>query len=115
MRRRVAEFFGREPETGIDPDQAVALGAALQAMAMKDVAARPPVRSMGPPPPVGGPLQWDVRWVPSGPPAVRYESPQTQPPRPRRFRAPFRAITFVVAVLTAVGVAGGLWLLGLRP
>ena len=54
VRRRVAEFFGREPETEIDPDQAVALGAALQAMAMKDVAARPPVRSMGPPPPWGG-------------------------------------------------------------
>ena len=31
VRRAVAELFGREPYTGIDPDQAVALGAAIQA------------------------------------------------------------------------------------
>jgi molecular chaperone HscA len=31
VRRAVAEFFGREPHTEIDPDQAVALGAAIQA------------------------------------------------------------------------------------
>jgi len=31
VRRAVAEFFGREPYTDIDPDQAVALGAAIQA------------------------------------------------------------------------------------
>ena len=31
VRRVVAELFGREPHTGIDPDQAVALGAAIQA------------------------------------------------------------------------------------
>jgi len=31
VRRAVAEFFGKEPLTGIDPDQVVALGAATQA------------------------------------------------------------------------------------
>ncbi|MBE0599697.1 MAG: Fe-S protein assembly chaperone HscA [Burkholderiaceae bacterium] len=31
VRRAVAEFFGQEPLTGIDPDQVVALGAATQA------------------------------------------------------------------------------------
>lgn len=31
VRRRVAEFFGREPLTTLDPDQVVAIGAALQA------------------------------------------------------------------------------------
>lgn len=31
VRRRVAEFFGLEPYTAIDPDQVVALGAAVQA------------------------------------------------------------------------------------
>jgi molecular chaperone HscA len=31
VRAAVAAFFGREPYTGIDPDQAVALGAAIQA------------------------------------------------------------------------------------
>ena len=31
VRRAVAAYFGREPHTGIDPDQAVALGAAIQA------------------------------------------------------------------------------------
>ncbi|MEK8033396.1 Fe-S protein assembly chaperone HscA [Ideonella sp. DXS29W] len=31
VRRTVAQFFGREPYTDIDPDQAVALGAAIQA------------------------------------------------------------------------------------
>jgi molecular chaperone DnaK (HSP70) len=31
VRRRVGEFFGREPFTAIDPDKAVALGAAMQA------------------------------------------------------------------------------------
>ncbi len=34
VRRRVAEFFGREPLSNIDPDQVVALGAALQAEAL---------------------------------------------------------------------------------
>ena len=31
VRRRVGEFFGLEPYTGVDPDQVVALGAAVQA------------------------------------------------------------------------------------
>jgi molecular chaperone HscA len=31
VRRAVGDFFGRAPHTGIDPDQAVALGAAIQA------------------------------------------------------------------------------------
>ncbi len=31
VRRRVAEFFGRKPYTGLDPDLVVALGAAVQA------------------------------------------------------------------------------------
>jgi molecular chaperone DnaK len=31
LRRRVAEFFGRAPASGVDPDESVALGAALQA------------------------------------------------------------------------------------
>lgn len=31
VRRRVAEFFGREPHVGLDPDEVVALGAAAQA------------------------------------------------------------------------------------
>ncbi len=31
LRRRVAEFFGRTPESGVDPDESVAVGAALQA------------------------------------------------------------------------------------
>ncbi len=31
VRRAVADFFGREPHTGLDPDQVVALGAAAQA------------------------------------------------------------------------------------
>jgi molecular chaperone DnaK len=31
LRRRVAEFFGRPPASGVDPDESVAIGAALQA------------------------------------------------------------------------------------
>lgn len=31
LRRKVAEFFGQEPLTNVDPDQVVAIGAALQA------------------------------------------------------------------------------------
>lgn len=31
VRKRVAEFFGREPQTDLNPDEVVALGAALQA------------------------------------------------------------------------------------
>jgi len=34
VRRRVAEVFGREPLAGIDPDEVVAVGAALQAEAL---------------------------------------------------------------------------------
>lgn len=34
VRRRVAEFFGREPLADIDPDEVVAVGAALQAEAL---------------------------------------------------------------------------------
>ena len=34
VRRAVADLFGRTPHTGIDPDQAVALGAAIQAQAL---------------------------------------------------------------------------------
>jgi len=30
VRRRVAEYFGKEPRTDVDPDEAVALGAAIQ-------------------------------------------------------------------------------------
>jgi molecular chaperone DnaK len=31
VRRLVADFFGREPSTEVNPDEAVALGAAVQA------------------------------------------------------------------------------------
>ncbi len=34
VRRKVAEFFGREPRVNVDPDEAVALGAALQGFAL---------------------------------------------------------------------------------
>jgi molecular chaperone DnaK (HSP70) len=34
VRRKVAEFFGREPRVDVDPDEAVALGAALQGFAL---------------------------------------------------------------------------------
>ena len=34
IRRAVAQYFGREPLTDIDPDEAVALGAAIQAHAL---------------------------------------------------------------------------------
>ncbi len=40
VRRRVEEFFGRKPYTGIDPDQVVALGAAVQADILKGAAGR---------------------------------------------------------------------------
>jgi molecular chaperone DnaK len=36
VRERVADFFGKEPADGANPEEAVALGAAIQAMAMKD-------------------------------------------------------------------------------
>jgi hypothetical protein len=91
VRQRVAEFFGKEPKIGVDPHQAVALGAALQSIAMKDVVARLPLRAAAPsfapviapsvappgavafsdaPPPNGAPLNGESRWVPSGPPAT---------------------------------------------
>ncbi|MCU0661651.1 MAG: molecular chaperone DnaK [Myxococcota bacterium] len=36
VQRRVAEFFNREPCKGVHPDEVVALGAAIQAMALMD-------------------------------------------------------------------------------
>ncbi|MEZ4453457.1 MAG: molecular chaperone DnaK [Nannocystaceae bacterium] len=36
IQRRVAEFFGREPCQGVNPDEVVALGAAIQAAALVD-------------------------------------------------------------------------------
>jgi molecular chaperone DnaK len=36
VQRRVGEFFGREPCKGVHPDEVVALGAAIQAMALVD-------------------------------------------------------------------------------
>jgi molecular chaperone DnaK len=41
VRRAVAEFFGREPHRGIDPDEVVAVGAALHAAALEGVADDP--------------------------------------------------------------------------
>jgi len=37
VHRRLAEFFGKTPRKGINPDEVVALGAALQASALSDV------------------------------------------------------------------------------
>ncbi len=45
VRERVAEFFGREAEEGVNPDEAVALGAAIRGLVYADEArGAPPVR-----------------------------------------------------------------------
>ena len=41
LRRMVAEYFGRKPQTSIDPDLVVAQGAALQAKALSQPARKP--------------------------------------------------------------------------
>ncbi|MEM7138791.1 MAG: Hsp70 family protein [Myxococcota bacterium] len=46
LRRMVAEYFGRKPQTSIDPDLVVAQGAALQAKALS-VPARKPTAPLG--------------------------------------------------------------------
>jgi len=87
VRERVAEFFGRVPETNIDPDQAVALGAALQAMAMKDVPATVRARAAA-----SEPIEiTDFELVaPSLPPPRMRGAPPVPPPRaaPRAPEAP---------------------------
>ncbi|HKU38795.1 MAG TPA: Hsp70 family protein, partial [Polyangiales bacterium] len=55
VRRMVAEFFGREPQTSVDPELVVAQGAALQGYALSGVPAaelgsKPPRTLMGNPP-----------------------------------------------------------------
>ncbi|HKP62398.1 MAG TPA: Hsp70 family protein, partial [Polyangiales bacterium] len=55
VRRMVAEFFGREPQTSVDPELVVAQGAALQGYALSgvpaaDLASKPPRTLMGNPP-----------------------------------------------------------------
>ena len=48
VRNRVAEFFGRAPAEGVDPDEVVAAGAAIQALALMDAPRKAP--SKRPPP-----------------------------------------------------------------
>lgn len=48
IRQRVAEYFGREPRADINPDEVVAIGAAIQAFAL---AGQQPVSPSVPPPP----------------------------------------------------------------
>jgi molecular chaperone DnaK len=55
VRQMVAEFFGREPQTSVDPELVVAQGAALQGYALSgvpaaDLASKPPRTLMGNPP-----------------------------------------------------------------
>jgi molecular chaperone DnaK len=48
VRQRVAEFFGREPMSRIDPDLVVAQGAALQGVALRnEKGSIPPARAIG--------------------------------------------------------------------
>ncbi len=49
VQKRIASFFGREPLAGIHPDEVVAMGAAIQAIALTGQAQR---RKIPPPPPV---------------------------------------------------------------
>jgi molecular chaperone DnaK len=56
VRQMVAEFFGREPQTSVDPELVVAQGAALQGYALSgvpaaDLASKVPRTLMGNPPP----------------------------------------------------------------
>ncbi len=52
VRRRVEQFFGRPPLDRVNPDEVVAIGAAIQAAALTEVAQG---RSIPPPPVPGGP------------------------------------------------------------
>jgi molecular chaperone DnaK len=83
VRRRVEEFFGSQPLDRVNPEEVVAIGAAIQAAALVDAARR---RSIPPPPRPG------VRRAPSIPPTddevtiaspvshVIAQSPQSRPP-----------------------------------
>lgn len=56
VRQMVAEFFGREPQTSVDPELVVAQGAALQGYALSgvpaaDIASKVPRTLLGNPPP----------------------------------------------------------------
>ena len=60
VRRRVEQFFGAPPLDRVNPEEVVAIGAAIQAAALTEVARR---RSIPPPPTGARPTCWS--WAPS--------------------------------------------------
>jgi molecular chaperone DnaK len=86
VRERVADFFGRAPEDGVHPDEAVALGAAIQGIALEHVPRRLGGAFGGRAPMTASGL-FDVSLLPEGdaelatapaPPARLLETPSTR-------------------------------------
>ncbi|RMH43341.1 MAG: hypothetical protein D6689_05310 [Deltaproteobacteria bacterium] len=91
VRERVAAFFGRPPRTDVNPDEAVAIGAAIQADALARVlsrGARPTARaaSVAPPPPPMAARPAGASVAPPPPPADAIARKIAPPPRATRPR-----------------------------
>jgi molecular chaperone DnaK (HSP70) len=120
VRQRVAEFFGREPVAGLDPEEAVALGAAISStipVARKAKGVVPEVPGAGAVPtvseavdieempPISYPMSQSFRpMAPEEEAVVRLASQSGAPPTAAK-PPPRRMAIIAVAVLLIVGVA----------
>jgi len=107
VRRRVEEFFGTPPLDRVNPDEVVAIGAAIQAAALADAARR---RSIPPPPTPGGrapvpPVDDEVTVATPPSPAIAAlreaaaRASATPPPVPRGARPPQATLPMLPGVL----------------
>ncbi len=107
VREQVARFFGREPRTDMNPEDAIATGAALQAASIEQMLARAPARPIASipiplddfdeEPPAGKPVEVEPERAPSKIAEVKRPKrgtdmfsggPRSAPERPARRRPP---------------------------
>jgi molecular chaperone DnaK len=95
LREKVAAHFGRQPRVDLNPDEAIALGAALQAQALSNVLdkkRRNTMQGAVPPPVPGGPNDKTLLGVPPTPPVGSLPPPT---PGTGIARMPMKQVTVI--------------------